>query len=294
MFGLDAYETSAPGSGGVGGAGGEPAQGGAIEGGAGGRDDGSCVCDLAPIWRPMRLAVRQAGSQPAPDQCDDGSAPTLLFVGAPPVECASCSCTPEGCEPPALLCFHEGSCQGTPDATTLGSCSSLPGGSCVSMALAGEVSEATCTTAGGEPLDPSPPWEELLAFCTSGGCGEGCADARAQCVVAEGLPAAECPRGFDVRYALAAEGVPTCQTCECSPFCQGPAYTAGALVCDAIEVDSIGCESPGYLLFQARREVSAACDALPATPFEGTFEVTSQQTACCREPIAGLNPSPPN
>lgn len=287
VFGLGDYETLPGGAGGQATGGGGAAPGGAAAGGAGGVQDG-CSCDLPPIWTPANLALRQPGDAPPPGECDDGSLPTSLFVGAPTVECSSCTCAPSGCALPDLLCYHQGSCQGDPDTTNPGPCSSLPGGSCASFELVAELGEASCTTEGGEPVQADPPFDELLAFCPDGRCGEGCVSDAAQCVVADGLPAAQCPEGFDYRYALAKGGQPACPACSCTATCEGPAYSAGLFDCGEVDIATLGCVSPGYLMVQAQAVATPACTATPAMTFPGSYEIGEQQTVCCRAAVAGL------
>lgn len=299
VFGIDEYETAQADDGGQGGGGGVapstggmPGQGGAGHGGegAGGGSPPGCDCDVDPIWTPYTLAVHASGDSAAPTTCGNGTEPLVLYRGAPSVECSGCTCTPGGCDLPALECFDQDSCQGAAQVTTPGDgCSQMPSGGCASYKLADAISPATCTTEGNEPVGTHS-FQELFAFCNEAGCGQGCAAEDHECVAAPGLTASACPAGFDFRHELDDGGQAECDACTCASECDGDPFRAGAF-CDVYGISAEGCTTPAFRSYFAKRNVSVQCTTDRPDPHPGTFAVSGKHTVCCREPIELLAPS---
>lgn len=299
VFGLNDYAEDAP-------SGGSPAEGGGgaapVVGaggmGAGGEGTGAgeeggappgCDCDIGAIWKPMALASRGAGTDPVPTQCNDASAPLVGFIGAPTVECAACACDVSGCEVPDLECHDESNCaDASPRILEVGSsCVGVDGG-CRSYRPTGDVTPVSCTAEGGALTEEEYAFAEYLAFCEHDQCLAGCVGDLAPCIVAEGIPAGECPNAFPNRYVVAEEGTAVCESCSCEATCDGPVFGAGVFNCNDVDVGDDGCTSPLTFTFQVRATKNKACSTNHDAAFAGTFELSGEHTVCCRQPIEPL------
>jgi hypothetical protein len=240
----------------------------------------------------LTFAGTGPGSGDVPTQCGDGSDAIVLFEGIPEVECSECTCDATGCELPALACFPQASCGGTPELINPdpGECATAPFGGCLSLSLAGDIGGSECTTSGGEPLEPEPLFDVYVAFCEGGQCGAGCASSEADCVVADGV-VTECPAGFGTRYVLETGGEPQCAACDCASSCDGVGYESGLTSCTAIAIDSMSCDNPGYVSIFVHAVGGPSCTATPTGAVEGTFDLDDPRTVCCRDPLQNVSPT---
>jgi len=289
VFGIDDFQADGAGEGAAGssGVGGDPGNGG-----SGG--DPSCVCEADVIWRAVNLASRGPGDMRLPTQCGNGSSPTNLFIGPPAVTCTACTCDAKGCEEPPLHCFQQPSCDGAHTVLTPGSVCE-PNSGCRSVLAAGTTSAAACDPRGGEVLDDAPSFAEYLSFCGELSCADGCLSDEAECVVAEGIPAVDCPAGFEQRYVVASGGSPSCEPCTCSsPSCAGSTFVTSPLLNCGLPSfigDNECFTDPNASIYSSRSDKTpAACAANHDAQYAGTFEVSGEQTVCCR---AALDDVPP-
>ncbi|MFO0555472.1 MAG: hypothetical protein U0271_44250 [Polyangiaceae bacterium] len=300
VFGLDEYETGAPGAAGAaaggsgatssGGAGGSTTSAGG-EAGAG----GTCDCGFPAVWKPLVVATDGPGDAlTMPTKCGDGTPALNLFSGEPTGACEACACAASGCEVPGLECFTQTNCEGTLVAAQPSTSCGFLGDDVRSCRLAGDPTPAACDASGGALSDPAPVFDHFFTFCPETSCCEVLT--AGGCVVAEGIVADACPAGFDNRYQLHTELDATCPACGCTPRCENPAYQVGWSIvfasCGGDTVDDAATCTDVTLANGAVLQKQAACDPDPPDAHAADVALLGEHTVCCSyDLLAGVPPN---
>ncbi len=218
----------------------------------------------------------------------------VLYAGDAAVTCSPCQCVGSGCSS-TITCFTDAGCtQGGHGFGTLSTCTEV--GAYAACRL-DSAPTATCTPSGGVVDDPNPVLERFYAFCPATSCGldASCPGTDAECVVAEGVFAGDCPAGFPIAHKLATSVTASCTACSCTSSCSGDAYTVhGDGFCGIDTPKNVNSTSCTSIELAVLGEWLQPGDIGPScTPTGGDVEVDRRQerTVCCRTPLDA--PPPP-